>query len=234
MRALIIEDEFNCSEVLQTMLMRHVPSIKNFKIANSVDAGLVQIEGFEPDIVFLDVQLGDQTCFELLEQLKEINFQLIFVTAYDQYAIKAFEYAAVHYLLKPVILSDLIKAVKRCEANQPQVQSEDIDKIKSLYLRTSLRDYQISHDDILFIQADGSYSTVHTNDGQCIFTSKKLVDYERLLPEGFYRIHHSILVNMTWVRPVDKPNHLVVLSNEMTLPISRRKKSEFKKALLDK
>ncbi|MFT5819396.1 MAG: two-component system LytT family response regulator [Crocinitomix sp.] len=231
MKALIIEDEFNCSEVLQSMLMQHAPVITAYKIAETVEDGLKKIEAFEPDVVFLDIQLGEQTCFELLDQLKEINFQLIFTTAYDQYAIKAFEYAAVHYLLKPIILSELIEAVKRCEVNQQNTKNEDIENVKNLYLKTSLRDYNITHDDIIYIQADGSYSTVHTSDGQRIFTSKKLVDYERLLPEGFYRIHHSIIVNLKWVSHLDKPNNIVVLSNDLTLPISRRKKADFKKAL---
>ncbi|NOQ74159.1 MAG: response regulator [Crocinitomix sp.] len=234
MKALIIEDEFNCSEVLQSMLMRHVPAIKTYKIAETVADGLKQIAALEPDIVFLDIQLGDQTCFELLDELKEINFQLIFTTAYDQYAIKAFEYAAVHYLLKPVILSDLIEAVKRCETNQLNTINEDIEKVKSLYLRTALRDYHVTHDNIIYIEADGSYATVHTNDGQRIFTSKKLVDYERVLPEGFYRIHHSIIVNLKWVSHIDKANNMVILTNDLSLPISRRKKSDFKKLMLNK
>lgn len=233
MKALIIEDEFNCSEVLQILLMRNVPAIKNIKIADTVDMGLRKLLSFKPDVVFLDIKLGEQTCFDLLEQLDEIDFQIIFTTAYDQYAIKAFEYAAVHYLLKPVILSELIEAVGRCKQNLNLIENKTLETVKSIYLRTSLRDYKISHDDIVYIKADGSYATVYTNNDE-IFTSKKLVDYDRLLPDFFFRIHHSIILNLKWVKELDKPNNLVILTNDVCLPISRRKKAEFKKALTNR
>ena len=94
-------------------------------------------------------------------------------------------------------------------------------------------EFHISHDEIVYIQADGSYSTVHTRDGINIFTSKKLADYERLLTEDFYRIHHATIVNLKWVSHLDKANNMVVLTNDDQLPISRRKKSDFKKLLLE-
>jgi two-component system LytT family response regulator len=232
MKALIIEDELNCREVLLTLLERHAPAIKEYQLADSVDEGLAQIEAFQPDIVFLDIQLGDRICFDILDQLEEINFQIVFTTAYDHYAVKAFEYSAVHYLLKPIILTDLLEAVERCLNNQQNIAPETIDNVKSFYLRTSLKDYHITHDEIAYIKADGSYSTVHTNEGKNIFTSKKLADYSKSLTDDFYRIHHSIIVNLKWVSHLNKPGNFVVLTNGSELPISRRKKSDFKKIML--
>jgi two-component system LytT family response regulator len=231
MNVLIVEDEFNCSEVLQTLLFKHVPAVKVTKVAPNIEEAKIIIEQGFPDIVFMDIQLGSNTCFELLDELKTIDFYLIFTTAYDQYALKAFEYAAVHYLLKPVVLSELKQAVERCIEGEVKTDLEDLEKIKKIYLRTSLKEYQINHEDILYIQADGSYSTVFTNDGKEIFTSKKLIDYQRQLTDAFFRIHHSIIVNLKWISHLDKKNNLVILSNGFELPISRRKKSEFRKMI---
>ena len=231
MNVLIVEDEFNCSEVLQTLLFKHVPAVKEVKVAPNIEEAKIIIEQGFAEIVFMDIQLGSNTCFELLDDLETINFHLIFTTAYDQYALKAFEYAAVHYLLKPVVLSELKEAVERCIEGDINTDLEDLEKIKKIYLRTSLKEYQISHEDILYIQADGSYSTVFTNDGKEIFTSKKLIDYQRQLTDAFFRIHHSIIVNLKWISHLDKKNNLVILSNGFELPISRRKKSEFRKMI---
>lgn len=233
MKALVIDDEVHCRNVVRKMVEIHCPEIKELHEADSVDTGLEKIRTVKPDLVFLDIQLNDLTSFDLLNQLEEINFQLIFTTAYDNYAVKAFEYSALHYLLKPIAPSDLIEAVKRCLSKELTYDKELIDKTKGFYLRTHENSYDIIYDQIKYIQADGSYSTIYSADGKNIFTSKKLGDYNDLLSADFFRIHHSIIVNMNFVDRIDRKSMSVILKDETKLPLSRRRKKDFKEALTD-
>ena len=231
MKALIIDDEKHCREVVQCFVQDYCPEIKKMDEATGVSSGLKKIEEFRPDVVFLDIQLNDQTCFDLLDQLDNINFQIIFTTAYDNFAIKAFEYAAVHYLLKPLTPKYFKEAVQRCVSNELTYAVDTLEKVKGFYLETVNNTFNIVYDEITHIEADGSYSTIFGIKGEDIFASKKLGDYTDLLNDDFYRIHHSIIVNMKYVLKVDKKNNLVTLTNGVELPISRRKKSAFKQEL---
>ncbi|MCC7454236.1 MAG: response regulator transcription factor [Crocinitomix sp.] len=234
MKILIIEDEINCVEALSTMLRSCSNEITALENVASVEEALKKLENFHPDLVFIDVQLGEQTCFDLLDQLGKVDFQLVFTTAYDNYAIRAFEYSALHYLLKPMLLSDIKEALARYTKNHTTTSTiqSSIEKAKNLYLKTTLKDYDIAPDEILYIEADGSYSTIYLENKGSIFISKNLADLHKLLPDCFFRIHHSILVNIKSVKGLNKIDSVVVLKNGVELQISRRKKANFKVAML--
>lgn len=231
MKALVIDDEVHCRNVVVKMVQAHCSEISVISEADSVTTGLEKIGKEKPDLVFLDIQLNDQTGFDLLMQLPEIDFQLVFITAYDNFAIKAFEFAAVHYLLKPVAPSDILEAVRRCVNQELNYKKEVLDKTMGFYLRTHENSYNIIFDQIKYIEADGSYSTIYNAKDQTIFTSKKLSDYNDLLNHDFFRIHNSIIVNMNFVVKIDRKGLFAVLTDETKLPISRRRKSDFKIAL---
>lgn len=232
MKALIIDDEPHCRNVIYKMVQLHCPQIKTIAEAATVATAIDQINNQQPDIVFLDIQLGDLTAFDLLHQLDEIDFQIIFTTAYDNFAIKAFEFSAVHYLLKPVAPSDIIEGVRRCANNELSYKKQVLEQARGFYLRTHENSYDIIYNQIKYIVADGSYSTIHNVKRQSIFTSKKLADYNELLTSDFYRIHHSIIVNMNFVEKIDKKGMQVILTDTTTLPLSRRRRTEFKKEFL--
>ena len=231
MKVLVIDDEVHCRNVVVKMLTAHCPEITSISEANSVQGALQKLKSEQPDIIFLDIQLNDLTGFDLLNQVQKINFQIVFITAYDNFAIKAFEYAAVHYLLKPVAPSDIIEALKRCANQELLYKKELIEKTSGFYLRTHENSYDVIFEQIKYIKADRSYSTIFNDNGQNIFTSKKLADYSGLLSEDFYRIHNSIIVNMNFVKKIHSSGLQVVLTDETNLPISRRRKTEFKTAL---
>lgn len=231
MKALIIDDEQHCREVVQSFIENYYSEFEAIEEAFDVESGKEKINELSPDLVFLDIQLNDRTCFELLEELETIDFQIIFTTAYDNYAVKAFEYAALHYLLKPIIPSDFKNAVERFKKKELTYKKQVVSKAKSVYIKTVNTSYNLVYDEIEYIQADGSYSTIYSASGEDIFTSKKLSDYKELLNDDFYRVHNSYIVNMNCVRKIDEKNNLAVLASGAEVPISRRRKTEFKQAL---
>lgn len=230
MNILIVDDEFHCRNVIQKMVEANCPEIKAIFEADTVQRAFDCLKKEQIDIIFLDIQLNDQTAFDLLNQLNEIEFQIIFTTAYDNYAVKAFEFAAVHYLLKPVAPSDIIEAISRCRKNELLYKKEVLNKTQGFYLRTHENSYDIIYDQITYIEADGSYSTIFNSKKQTVFTSKKLADYKEILNDDFYRIHNSIIVNMNYVQKIDKQGLMVILKDDTKLPLSRRKKTDFKKS----
>lgn len=231
MKAVIIDDELHCREVLQNHIETYCPEIKCVEKATDVEEGIAKIQNFQPQIVFLDIQLEDRLSFEILNALAEINFKIIFTTAYDNYAIKAFDYAAVHYLLKPITPDDFTEAVNRCLAELGTNDEGKVRKAESFYVKTTASGHQILFEEVAYIQADGSYSTIFYLDGRDLFTSKTLGEYQHILPHYFFRIHNSILVNLKAVRTLNDKENTTCLVNGNIIPVSRRKKKGFKAAL---
>lgn len=228
MKALIIDDELHCRNALTKMIELYGPEITEVDEASDVSEGIASIESFQPDIVFLDIQLDDLTGFQLLDRLKEVTFQLIFVTAFDNYAIKAFEYAAVHYLLKPIGKTALQEAILRCKKSELKYGDEQLENAKGFFLKTHENVYDIVYNEILYVKADGSYSKIYNEDGRSIFTSKKLGDFKKLLNSHFFRIHNSYIVNLKMIESIDQQFQNITLKDGSSLPVSRRKKNAFK------
>lgn len=231
--AIIIDDESNIRKGLKIMLDRKHSNINIIAEAGTVEAGVKAIETKQPDLVFLDIELSDGYSFEILNQLDEINFQIIFITAYDQYAIKAFKYSAVDYLLKPIVPSELTNAIARVEdrLNEKNTHNEsitalkqNIPNLKKIVLRTSKKYYLVEIDSIIRCQADQSYTVFYIEGVEPIMVSKPLKDYVDLLPDNlFLRIHQSHLINKSKVIGYNKEG-FVELDNKDVVPVSSRKK----------
>lgn len=231
MNALVVDDEFHCRNVIEKMAKTHCPEISSISLADSVDTAINILNIKQIDIVFLDIQLHNLTGFDLLNKLRNIQFQLVFTTAYNNYAIKAFEFGALHYLLKPVQPDDLVEAVKRCTQLDLSYNREKMDKTIGFYLKTHENAYDVRYDQIRYIQADGSYSTIYNENDQNIYTSKNLAEFKKILNGDFYRIHNSIIVNLNCVSRLDRRGLNAILNDGTILPISRRRKIGFRSKL---
>ncbi len=213
--------------------------------ANGVEAGIEAIHQFHPDVVFLDVEMDDGTGFELIQKLEIVSFQLVFVTAYDKYAMEAFKQNAIDFLLKPVDTDDLLvtlqKVAKAIQGNQIAQQLESLKRtmieLNPHNQRIVLKDiksiYFVKINDIIYCESDGSYTTFHLEDKKKITVSRILKEYETLLePLGFLRTHNSFLVNLSRIERLDKTNSIsLVLDNGNEVPVSQRKLEQVLKIL---
>ncbi|OEK01275.1 hypothetical protein BFP97_07005 [Roseivirga sp. 4D4] len=244
MECVIIDDEKPFINALRAMLEHH-GGIEVLGEARGVDSGIQLIEELEPELVFLDIQMSDGTGFDLLKKLDRQDFHVIFITAHDQFAIDAFKFSAMDYLLKPLISSELKKALDRAQKSidkeklnfQFSVLMENINEIsrgkKKIILRESENLHIVKLDDILWCQADGSYTVFYLTDDRKIMVSKHLKEFEEYLsPNGFFRAHRSHLVNVSKITRFDRADGGVVyLENEVALPISVRKKERLAEML---
>jgi len=201
--------------------------------------GIEKITQFRPDIVLLDVEMDDGTGFDLLQQIPQPGFQLIFTTAHNEYAIQAFRYSAIDYLLKPVDPAELRQALERAitNINQQSMQQQmtillqqiggKTDTEKQIVLKDVDKTYFIKIRDILFCEAEGSYTKFYLSNAEPIFVSRNLRSYEEILaPAGFIRTHHSCLVNPTKIKIYDRKTDsgTLILEGGHSVPVSQRKK----------
>lgn len=236
MKAAIIDNEAQIREGLLEMLTMLPNDIDTVVTATGIQEGLVLLQQEQPDLVFLDVEMDDGTGFDLLRQLPKINFELIFITAHNKYAIDAFKFSAIHFLLKPIDFDELQEAVER--AKQSMNKSRISEQLNVLHERLSkgngerkivLKDakslYFLRVAEILRCEASGSYTCFYLSDGQQIVVSKTLKEYEALLADdGFVRTHHSHLVNINNVKRLDKADGgTLILENGDAIPVSQRK-----------
>ena len=240
-KAVIVDDSNHAVDLLCNLLEKSEEEIELAGIAGSVPQGIELISGVKPDLVFLDVELGDQTGFDLLSQLPDIDFNLIFTTAHNKYAIDAFRYNAVHFLLKPIHESDLMEALKRVLKPRDIITNSALNGIKriiddygsrhskKLSLATEEGIRFINTEDIVYVQADGSYSRVKMSNGTSYVLSRLLKDFEQQLNKSyFYRLSKSYLINMHQVemyRRID--GGTVEMTDGTLIPVPRRKREEF-------
>lgn len=246
-RSIIIDDEHYGRLALKLALEKCCPDVEIIAICEGPEQGLKTIKSLQPDLVFLDVQMPNMTGFDLLQQLGPINFEVIFVTSHDQYAIKAIKFSALDYLLKPVDEDDLMQAVNKAKEHMQQTgsayryqsvlnnihyRSGKIDKLAVPTLE-GIDFYKT--DDIIYCQADGNYTALFLTNHQKKLISKNLKDFENLLTgSGFCRVHNSFLINMQHIQKYIKgEGGYVVLTDEHHVDISRRRKESFL-GMLDK
>ena len=245
MTAIIIDDEMSGREVLRKLIEKHCPEVNVLRMLNSIDTGLSSIREDRPDLVFLDIQMPDGSGFDLLNQLEKIDFEIIFVTAHDDFAIRAFKYSAVDYLLKPLKVSELIDAVNkariRVEGNQKKENlsflSERVNPAKKNVLNNkmllpTLGGYHITDvSDIAYCCSESNYTHFHFVDGKSILVSKTLKEFESVLLEhNFFRIHRSNIINLNCIAKYNKgKGGEVVMKDGAILEVSREKKDEFLK-----
>ena len=243
-KALIIDDEQNCIESLAFDLKKNCPDVEIVETCISPKQGLLSIKKYKPELVFLDVQMPWMNGFEMLELLDEIDFAIIFTTAYDQFAAKAFRISAIDYLLKPVDANDLKEAVKKAaDKIQQQTGAANINNLLNNFKKPEASQriafpgregYEfVEATKIVYAKAEGSYTHVFLNDKRKLIVSKTLSDIEEMLPvESFQRIHHSTLVNLSHVTHLFKTDGgYVVLDSGEKLAVSKSKKENLMERL---
>jgi len=241
MRAVVVDDIDSIREEYVSIIKANCPNVSIIGQANSVGSGAELIAQLAPDLVFLDVEMTDGTGFDLLQKLKPINFKVIFVTGHQDFAIKAFRFSAIDYLLKPLDPNDLVEAVAKAEASMNH-ESFDV-KLANLFsnlerpkhqqkliLKTADRIYSVNIEDIICCESDKNYTTFTFANAPQLVVSNNLKEYETMLaPHNFFRTHKSYLINMAYFDHFIKSDggNTVVLKNKMTVPLSVRKKEEF-------
>jgi two-component system LytT family response regulator len=246
-RALIIDDAEKARIALRSDIEKYCPDLKIVGEAQGVSSGLEAIERYKPELVFLDIQMSDGTGFELLEKLKregKISFRFVFTTAFDEYAIKAFKYSAIDYLLKPIDPADLIQSVEKVkEASKPDELKESleillgrINKTKDHSARIALNSSDkiqlVTVGDIVRCESQGNYTLFYLNDQKQILVSRTLKEFEDLLEEhDFIRIHNSHLINPKYLREFIKTESYVLMKDNSQVPVSVRKKDLLMKHL---
>lgn len=238
-RTILVDDEPRGLNTLKKLLQEYCPEIKVVAECTDADTAKDKIELLEPQLVFLDISLPGKTSLDLLSELDKINFEIIFVTAHNEYTLDAFHYSAIDYLMKPIdedILIDAVKrAVKRVTMNSVNnnvstllhnLQKAQVPQEMKLCI-PSLKGFQVVElKDILYCEASGSYTNFFFADKHSICTAKTIHDYEDLLEDaGFVRIHKSFLVNLLHVKEYLRgEGGSVILSNGKEVEVARRKK----------
>lgn len=244
MKTLIIDDESSARQTLRTFLNQYCPEITMVGEANSVESGKEKIRSNQPELIFLDIAMQDGTGFDLLQQIPFGSFQLVFTTAYDDYAIKAFEYNAIDYLLKPIHPDQLVRVVEKAknkvnqqglvqQLSQLLQQVHTPHEIRKISLATQEGSVVIALEEICHLQSEGSYTTVFYGNCEKVVISKLIKDFEQLLPQPpFFRTHQSHMVNIHCIRKILKEDGgMVLLKSGEKIPVSRRKKEALQQLL---
>jgi two-component system LytT family response regulator len=241
--AIIIDDEERARRTLRLLIETFCPDVEILGTYKNVPEGVLAINKLNPQLVFLDIEMPEYNGFELLGFFRDIDFEIIFVTAYNQYALKAFEVSAVDYLLKPVDSDLLIKAISKVEGRlqnnsmqerlstlQANTQNEVFKRI-ALPVSDGLLFIEI--EEIVLLEADGAYTSVFLKDDSEILVSKRLKFFEEVLKErpAFYRPHRSFIVNINFVKKLNRNESTLELDNKKAIPLPRNKKNEFEDLL---
>jgi two-component system LytT family response regulator len=238
-RSLIIDDDPFMRDLLEDKLKQHLPEVEIVATASSGMEGSQKIADHSPDLVFLDVEMEDMTGFEMLTELKDINFQTIFITSYSHYAIKAIRFNSLDYLVKPFDLGELRNAIQRYKkVSNKKVydenlklallnkKTEDVSN-HQLVLRTQEGEIRLAIKNIVRVEGERNYSYIYLKDGSKKLVAKTLSDLEELLVDkGLFRCHRSHLVNFSKIAGV-KSRLFLTMSDGVEVPISRRKKDSF-------
>jgi two-component system LytT family response regulator len=246
-KAIIIDDEKFCIEVLEELVKENCPGVEIVATCKGGESGLQAIRKYKPDLIFVDIEMPKMSGFEMLEVINPIEFAVIFTTAYDNYAIRAFKYSAMDYLLKPIDGGDLKLAVAKYQfprgqhnfsaqiellkENIRQLNPANIQRIAIPTLEGIIM--QPIHD-IIYCEASSSYTILHLKEKEKIVSAKTLKDYEEMLEDhNFFRIHHSHLINLNYVEKYIKGDGAyVVMTDKTSISISRSKKEAFVARLL--
>ena len=246
-KALIIDDEISAANVLQLMIERHVPEINDLRIATKAAEAHNLIQQFQPQLVFQDIVMPEKNGFEILSEIKKINFEIIFTTAYNEYAIRAIRFSALDYLLKPINANELRAAVNRfLEKRNQQLQSDVL--LKNLIINLEKKnesDFKLarptvsgalffSPSEIIRLEGESNYSQFYLTQNRKYLSAKTMKEYEEiLLQHQFLRIHKSHLVNRQFIDSY-KNGGSVLLKDNTILPVSRQRKQEVASVLMGK
>ena len=242
MRIVIIDDEVNARQSVVRIINQAFDDVEVAGEAGDIETGLEVLKREKPDVLLLDIGLPDGSGFDLLEQLHQYDFKLIFITAYEEYAIKAFRFSALDYLLKPFDPEDVkiafnrARSVIRKEETQLKLNAflanmENItNEVKKIVLRTSDSIHLVNVKDIMHCRSDGNYTHIHIAPGKKLLVSRTLKEFDNLLtPYGFFRIHQSHLANLNYMDYFNREYEHVVLRDGTSLPVSSRRKDQLLK-----
>jgi two-component system, LytTR family, response regulator len=239
--ALIVDDEPKNIRILQGLLAECCPDVRITGEAVSAETAIPLIAEKRPDLVFLDIEMPHGNAFDLLDRIMPIDFEIIFITAFDAYTLKAFKYSALDYLLKPVSIDELRTAVQKAKERirfkninvQLQNLMFNINKPNSSMQKIALPNNEglvfVQLSEIIRFEAKGGYTYVHATDNQKYISSRIIKEYEEILPaEIFYRIHNSHIINLNFVKKYHKGRGgLIEMSDNALIEVATRRKEEF-------
>ena len=221
---------------LMSFLQMHCPTVNVVGTANGVEEGLKLLAHKKTDLLFLDIKMNDGTGFDLLKRLPQINFNLIFTTAYDEYALKAFKFSAIDYLLKPIDPLELKDAVSKIKIESSNT-SKSLDSMMEMYSNKvfdklaipSVDEFSFVHlSQIIRCEASSNYTIIFLENGKKIVAPKTLKEFEALLSsEGFFRVHQSHLISLNHIKQFQKNKNKIIMNDASEVEVSRRKKSIF-------
>jgi two-component system, LytTR family, response regulator len=238
-KTILVDDEANNIDFLQSLLQEHCTHLDIIEKASNANDGLLMIQELQPQLVFMDIDMPGMTGFELLKKLEPLSFEVIFVTAYNQYALEAFDYNAVGYITKPIVTEKLVAAVEKAVLKiEEKKHTEHIFTLlenvqqKSSTDKIALPTLQglqfIKLREISYIESSGNYCNFYLNDNVKIMVSRQLGEYEKLIPtDAFVRIHDKYIINLDCITEYIKGNGGdVVLEGGARLPVASRRKDE--------
>ena len=241
MKAILVDDEPDGIRTLKKMLESHCPNVEVAATCSNAASAKQELERIRPDVVFLDIQMPGKSGLDLLTEMPEKEFEVIFVTAHNEYMLQALQYSAADYLLKPVDEDRLIEAVQRVETRIQAEKKEwtetlmhNLNKAGSpsemkLCLPTLKGFIVVKLDDIIYCEAERSYTIFHLDGKRTVTVSKSLIEYDNLLHETqFFRIHKSFLINLNHIKEYQRgEGGLVIMNDNAEIEVSRRKKEFF-------
>lgn len=238
LRAIIIEDEAKARRVLEELLKTYCPDVELLEAVSNVPEGVKAIQKHQPDLVFLDIEMPQYNGFQLFDFIEEVNFEVIFTTAYQEYAIQAFEVSAIAYLLKPIQIEKMVQAVEKV-AEKKQRQSKE----RLQVMKTNLHQEKISKlafpvaegylfletNEIMYLTAEGAYTMVFLRNNKKVLVSKSIKNLEEMLDfSPFLRVHRSFIINLNAVKQyVKQDGGYIVMENEESISLSKEKKADF-------
>jgi len=239
-KILIVEDEIPVQKTISEIIEKNCTGTEIIGFASNIKSAKFLIENNNPDLVLLDINLPDGTSFELLQQLDKIEFKIIFITAFEEYALKAIKLSAVDYLVKPVdpieLIESIIKAKQSLHNTENNVKMDALfanikelsGKTRKIVLKTAENIFLIDIQDIIRCESEGAYTMFYINDGRRILISKVLKDYEDILNDnGFIRVHKSHIVNIKFIDRFEKlDGGSIILKGNKSIPVSIRKKDQ--------
>lgn len=236
-KAIVIDDEASARETLSIVLSKYCPDVQVVSTADSAQSGIAEIKKHKPELIFLDVEMPYGNGFDLLEKAGEKNFEVIFTTAYDEYAIRAIKFAALDYLLKPINIRELKAAVEKAivkKRNESENKNlvETKTRMKKIALPTAHGQVFVVVDEIIRLQADDNYTHFFLTDGKKLLVSRTMKEFEELLEgNNFSRIHQTHLINIDHIKEYNRNDSEVKMADGSSIPVSRRNKMDFLKML---
>jgi two-component system, LytTR family, response regulator len=240
-KCILVDDERNALEMMEWLLKTYSPQVEIVAMCGSAAQGIEAINKFKPDVVFLDIEMPKMNGFSMLEQFDRLFFDVVFCTAYDHFAVRAFKYSALNYLLKPVDPDDLKATIQRIEERKTVPTREQFElllhnmqqPLKTTPHRIALTTNDglifVPTTDIIYCEAESNYTSVVLNNGKKILVSKVLKEIDEALSgDDFYRVHSSFLINVNRIKKfIRGDGGYIVMDNDAPITISRSRKQEF-------